>query len=284
MTEQVSVRVERRDGVLVVTLDRPEARNAVDSTVARQLAAAMDRLDADDDVAVGILTGAGGTFCAGMDLKAFLRGEQPELPGRGFGGLTEARPRKPLIAAVEGYALAGGCELVLACDLVVAASDAQFGLPEVGIGLFAGAGGLIRLPQRIPRQVAMEFALTGDRFGAPDAHRWGLVNRLTEPRGGQRAGRRAGARRAHRPQRAARGGGHQADRRRGAHVACRRGVGPPGGRARRDQGDGRRPRGCGRVRRAAGSGLEGRVTDVNARVDDGSESAQTAGEREEGSA
>jgi enoyl-CoA hydratase len=170
-------------GVLVITLDRPQVRNAVDGATSRELAAALDRLDADDELAVGVLTGAGGTFCAGMDLKAFLDGEQPEIPGRGFGGLTQAPPRKPLVAAVEGYALAGGCELVLACDLVVAASDASFGLPEVGLGLIAGSGGLLRLPRRLPYHVAMELALTGDRFSAEDAQRWGLVGRLTEPGG-----------------------------------------------------------------------------------------------------
>jgi enoyl-CoA hydratase len=178
------VRVERpADGVLLLTLDRPEKRNAVDGAPSRALAAALDDLDADPGLSVGVLTGAGGTFCAGMDLRAFLDGDAPEVPGRGFGGLTEAPPAKPLIAAVEGYALAGGCELVLACDLVVAAEDATFGLPEVGLGLVAGSGGLLRLPHRIPRAVAAELALTGDRFGADDAHRWGLVNRLVAPGG-----------------------------------------------------------------------------------------------------
>jgi enoyl-CoA hydratase len=176
------VRVERpADGVLLLTLDRPEKRNAVDGATSRALAAALDDLDADPELSVGVLTGAGGTFCAGMDLRAFLDGDAPEVPGRGFGGLTQAPPAKPLIAAVEGYALAGGCELVLACDLVVAAQDATFGLPEVGLGLVAGSGGLLRLPHRIPRAIATELALTGDRFGAGDAHRWGLVNRLVEP-------------------------------------------------------------------------------------------------------
>jgi enoyl-CoA hydratase len=173
------VRVERPGhGVLVITLDRPAKRNAVDGHASRAVAAALDELDTDPDLAVGVLTGAGGTFCAGMDLKAFLDGDAPEVPGRGFGGLTQAPPAKPLIAAVEGYALAGGCELVLACDLVVAAEDAVFGLPEVGLGLIAGSGGLLRLPHRVPRAVAAELALTGDRFGAQDGHRWGLVNRV----------------------------------------------------------------------------------------------------------
>lgn len=173
------VRVERvADRVLLLTFDRPARRNAVDGRTSRALAAALDELDADPTLAVGVLTGAGGTFCAGMDLRAFLDGDAPEVPGRGFGGLTQAPPAKPLIAAVEGYALAGGCELVLACDLVVAAEDATFGLPEVGLGLIAGSGGLLRLPHRVPRGVAAELALTGDRFTATDAHRWGLVNRL----------------------------------------------------------------------------------------------------------
>jgi enoyl-CoA hydratase len=188
------VRVEREDGLLVVTLDRPEARNAVDGVVARGVAEAMDLLDADDALAVGVLTGAGGTFCAGMDLKAFLRGELPSVPGRGFGGLTQAPPAKPLIAAVEGYALAGGCELVLACDLVVAGEGAVFGLPEVKRGLVAAAGGLLRLPQRIPRAIAMEHALTGEPMSAADAHRWGMVNRLVPDGGALDAARELAAR------------------------------------------------------------------------------------------
>lgn len=176
------VRTERpADAVLQITLDRPARRNALDGAASRAIAAALDELDTDPALAVGVLTGAGGTFCSGMDLRAFLDGDAPEVPGRGFGGLTEAPPAKPLIAAVEGFALAGGCELVLACDLVVAAEDAAFGLPEVRRGLVAGSGGLLRLPHRIPRSVAAELALTGDRFTAVDAHRWGLVNRLVEP-------------------------------------------------------------------------------------------------------
>ena len=181
------VLVEQRDRILIITINRPAARNAIDAAVTGGVAAAMDELDGRREVLIGILTGAGGTFCAGMDLKAFLRGEDVSLPGRGLAGLTEAPPKKPLIAAVEGHALAGGCELALACDLVVAASDARFGIPEVKRGLVAGAGGLIRLPQRIPPQVAMEYALTGDVFSAADAHRHGLVNRVTQP-GGALAG------------------------------------------------------------------------------------------------
>jgi enoyl-CoA hydratase len=182
-----TVTVERRDPVLVITLDRPAKRNAMDGAMARGLAAAVDTLDADPDLVVGVLTGTGGTFCAGMDLAAFLAGDLPEVPGRGLGGITRTPPATPLIAAVEGYALAGGCELALACDLIVAAEDATFGLPEVTRGLFAGAGGLIRLPRRIPPAIALEHALTGDPLPAADAARWGLVNRLTPP-GGALAG------------------------------------------------------------------------------------------------
>ncbi|MFC4000099.1 crotonase/enoyl-CoA hydratase family protein [Prauserella oleivorans] len=176
-----TVRAERRGPLLVVTIDRPDVRNAINAEVSEGVAAAVDELDDHDELVLGILTGAGGTFSAGMDLKAYLRGEKVVLPGRGLAGMTERPPRKPMIAAVEGYALAGGCELVLACDLVVAAENAQFGIPEVARGLVAAAGGLIRLPQRIPRNLAMELALTGDRFSAVDGHRYGLVNHLTPP-------------------------------------------------------------------------------------------------------
>ena len=173
----------RRGAVLVMTINRPRQRNAVNRLVSEAMAEALDRLDAEPDLRVGIVTGSGGTFCSGMDLKAFVAGERPELDGRGFAGLTERPPAKPLIAAVEGYALAGGCELALACDLIVAAEDAQFGLPEVSLGLIAGSGGLIRLPRRIPEAIALEYALTGARMDARTAHRWGLVNRLA-PAGG----------------------------------------------------------------------------------------------------
>jgi enoyl-CoA hydratase len=174
------VQTEDADGVIVITINRPEARNAVNPDVAAGVAAALDVLDSRDDLTVGVITGAGGTFCAGMDLKAFVAGQSPAIPGRGFAGLTEAPPAKPLIAAVEGYALAGGCEIALACDLVVAANDAKFGIPEVKRGLVAAAGGLLRLPRRIPYQIAMELALTGAFLDAPRAHAYGLVNRLTE--------------------------------------------------------------------------------------------------------
>jgi enoyl-CoA hydratase len=182
-----AVLVEARDNVLVITISRPEARNAVNGEVAQGVAAALDRLDAEAGLAVGILTGAGGTFSSGMDLKGFLRGETPVVEGRGLAGLTQAPPSTPLIAAVEGWALAGGFEMVLACDLVVAARDARFGLPEVKRSLVAGGGGLLRLPRRLPYHVAMELALTGDPLGAEAAHAYGLVNRVTEP-GGALAG------------------------------------------------------------------------------------------------
>lgn len=172
------VLVERQDGILIITINRPHVRNAVNRAVALGIAAALDELDDNPAVAVGILTGAGGTFCSGMDLKAFVTGERPEIEGRGLVGLTEAPPQKPLIAAVEGFALAGGCEIVLACDLVVAAVDATFGIPEVTRGLVAGSGGLIRLPQKIPAQIALQYALTGEHFSATDARSWGLVNRI----------------------------------------------------------------------------------------------------------
>lgn len=177
MTPEVLVTQE--DGIQIITINRPESRNAMTLAAATAIAAALDELDDRDDLRIGILTGAGGTFCAGMDLKGFLRGERPSLPGRGFGGLTRKPPRKPLIAAVEGYALAGGFELVLACDLVVAAESAQFGVPEVKRGLAATAGGLVRLPRQLPYRIALELALTGDMFPAKRAHEYGLINRLT---------------------------------------------------------------------------------------------------------
>ncbi|GAB3291415.1 crotonase/enoyl-CoA hydratase family protein [Parasphingorhabdus pacifica] len=176
-----SVLTEFADGIAVITINRPEARNAVDGEVAEAIASAVDELESRPDIVTGILTGAGGTFCAGMDLKAFTRGERPSVPGRGFGGLTERPPSKPLIAAVEGWALAGGCELALSADLIVASREAKFGLPEVKRGLVAAAGGLLRLPKALPYQLAMELALTGDPLTADAAHSHGLINSLAEP-------------------------------------------------------------------------------------------------------
>jgi enoyl-CoA hydratase len=177
------VLTERRDGVLLITLNRPQARNAVNSALAHALAGALDELDGDDDLTVGVLTGAGGSFCAGMDLKAFVAGESPHVGDRGFAGITQRPPRKPLIAAIEGYALAGGLEVALSCDVIVAARDSRLGIPEAKRGLIAAAGALIRLPRRIPYHLAMELALTGDPIGAERAHAVGLVNRLAEPGG-----------------------------------------------------------------------------------------------------
>lgn len=169
------------DGLLVITINRAGRRNAIDRATSQAIADQIDRLECDDSLRAAILTGAGDHFCAGMDLKAFLNGERVELEGRGLAGLTEAPPQKPLIAAVEGYALAGGFEIALACDLIVASETARFGIPEVKRGLIAGSGGLIRLPERMPRQVALEFALTGRMMDAEEAARWGLVSRLTAP-------------------------------------------------------------------------------------------------------
>jgi enoyl-CoA hydratase len=170
--------VERRGQVLVVTISRPEVRNALNSAAARALAAAADELDGDDGLRVGVLTGAGGTFCAGMDLKAWMHGDKPFIEGRGFGGITITPPRKPLIAAVEGFALAGGFELMLACDLVVAANGSKFGVPEVKRALVAGGGAALLLPRRIPFAAAMELLLTGEQITAARAAELGLVNRL----------------------------------------------------------------------------------------------------------
>lgn len=174
------VLVERRDGgVLLITINRPEAKNAINAAAARGIADAADLLDADDDLRVGVITGAGGAFCTGMDLKAYLRGEKPVIEDRGFAGVTNRPPRKPLIAAVEGWALAGGFELLLACDLVVAAEGSRFGVPEVKRALVAGGGAALLLPRRIPFAVAMELLLTGDPFSAQRMYELGMVNRLT---------------------------------------------------------------------------------------------------------
>ena len=178
MSEEVLTSEE--DGILVVTINRPEAKNAMTKAAAEGIAAAMDRLDSDDNLRVGILTGAGGTFCSGMDLKGFLRGESPSIEGRGFGGIVQKPPEKPLIAAVEGYALAGGLELMIACDLVVANTGAKFGIPEVKRGLVAAAGGVMMLPDQIPERIAMELALTGDFIDAARAYELGLINRITD--------------------------------------------------------------------------------------------------------
>jgi len=178
MANEVIVAVE--DGVVLITINRPEAKNSVNLAVAKGIAAAMEELDSNDEIRAAILTGAEGTFCSGMDLKAFVTGELPIIEGRGFAGLVEAPPRKPLIAAVEGFALAGGFELAISCDMIVSAGNAKFGIPEVKRGLVAGAGGLLKLPRQIPRRVAMELALTGDAIDAQRAYDLGLINRVVE--------------------------------------------------------------------------------------------------------
>ena len=175
-----SVLVERRGAVQLITINRPEAKNALDAGVARGVAEAVDELDASDDLRAGVLTGAGGTFSSGMDLKAFLRGETPALDGRGLCGITQTPPRKPLIAAVEGWALAGGFELALACDLIVAARTARFGVPEVKRSLVAGGGAALQLPRRVPYAIALELLLTGDPIDAERAAAAGLVNRVVD--------------------------------------------------------------------------------------------------------
>jgi enoyl-CoA hydratase len=177
------VLTERREGVLLITLNRPEARNAVNLALAEGVAAALDALDADPDLGAGVLTGAGKGFSAGMDLKAFVAGERPWVGDRGFAGIVQRASRKPLIAAIEGFAVAGGLEVALACDLIVAARGARLGIPEVKRSLVAAGGALRRLPQRLPYGVAMELALTGDPIDAERAHELGLVNRLADPGG-----------------------------------------------------------------------------------------------------
>jgi enoyl-CoA hydratase len=178
-----SVLTDVDQGVLVVTINRPEARNAINTETAVAIGEAMERLDDDRSLVAGVITGAGGTFCAGMDLKAFLAGERPSIPGRGFAGIVEQPPVKPIVAALEGYAIAGGFEIALACDMLVAAEDAKFGLPEVKRGLVAAGGGLLRLPQRVPHHLAMEWSLTGELIPAQRGYEVGLVNRIT-PKGG----------------------------------------------------------------------------------------------------
>jgi enoyl-CoA hydratase len=170
---------ERRGHVLLVTINRPEARNAFDAQSAQALEAAADLIDTEDDIFVVVITGAGGHFSAGADLKAAARGERAATRRGGFGWFGKP-PRKPVIAAVEGYAVGGGFELCLSCDLIVAARTAQFGLPEVRHSVVAVGGGLFRLPRRMPYHLAMELALTGEFRDAEFMHRWGVVNRVVE--------------------------------------------------------------------------------------------------------
>jgi enoyl-CoA hydratase len=168
---------ERRDRVLLITLNRPEARNAINTALAQALTAAIEELDSDDGLTAGVLTGAGGGFSAGMDLKAFAT----EGPPKGFDEFLRNGAKKPLIAAIEGFAVAGGLEIAVTCDLLVAAKGVRLGIPEVGVGLFAAGGALMRLPRLVPYGVAMEMALTGDPITAEKALEYGLVARLAEP-------------------------------------------------------------------------------------------------------
>jgi len=178
MADELPVLTERRDRVMLITLNRPDAMNAIDTPLAQALVAATEELDGDDGLTCGVLTGAGRGFCAGMDLKAFAASGPP----KGFDGFIRDGARKPLIAAIEGFALAGGLEVALTCDLLVAAEGVKLGIPEVGVGLFAAGGALLRLPRRLPYGVAMEMALTADPMSAEDALRFGLVNRVV-PKG-----------------------------------------------------------------------------------------------------
>lgn len=178
------VLVDKEDGVAVITLNRPGARNAVNAALSSALGEALEDFEADPSLRVGILTGVGPAFCAGADLKSLAAGEPITAHGHpewGFAGLVQHEISKPLIAAVNGFALGGGTEILLACDLAVLSEDASLGFPEVRRGLFAAAGGLIRMPRQVPTKVVMELALTGEAMAARDALRWGLVNRVVPP-------------------------------------------------------------------------------------------------------
>jgi enoyl-CoA hydratase len=183
MSDSEVVLTERRGSVLEITINRPEVRNAVNAAVAAGVAGALEELDSDEELSVGILTGAGGYFCAGMDLGAFVKGESPWFGDRGFAGIAQRASRKPLIAAIEGFAVAGGMEIALACDLIVAAKGAKLGIPEAKRSLVAAGGALLRLPRRMPYHVVMELALSGEVLPAERFHEFGVVNRLAEPGG-----------------------------------------------------------------------------------------------------
>jgi enoyl-CoA hydratase/carnithine racemase len=178
--DEVVVLTEVRDAVLLITLNRPDARNSVNRAVAEGMAAAMDQLEDDSALAVGVITGAGRGFSAGMDLKAFASGEFPVAADRGFGGIVQRSTTKPLIAAVEGFALAGGLEIALSCDIIVASKGSKMGIPEASVGLFAAAGALLRLPRRVGVGASKLLALTAQPIDAEEGHRIGLVDRLVE--------------------------------------------------------------------------------------------------------
>jgi len=179
MTNDSAVFTEIRGRVLLITLNRPEAMNAINTDLAQGLLKAIEELDSNDGLTAGVLTGNGRGFCSGMDLKAFAAGGPPQ----GFDQFLETGSEKPLIAAIEGFALAGGLEVALTCDLLVAAEDAKIGIREVKVGLFAAGGALLRLPRRVPYSVAMEMALTGQPITADQAKNHGLVSRVTEKGG-----------------------------------------------------------------------------------------------------
>ena len=178
MTEEATVLTDEADGVLVITINRPEAKNAVNLSVAQGVAAALERLDSDDSLRVGVLTGAGGTFCAGMDLKAFVTGEFPQIEGRGFGGMTERSADKPLIAAVAGHAVAGGLGVALYCDVRIADETAVFGVFCRRFGVPMSDGTTVRLPRLIGESRAMDMMLSGRAVEAQEAYRIGLVSEV----------------------------------------------------------------------------------------------------------
>jgi enoyl-CoA hydratase len=183
MADESPVLTEERGKVLLITLNRPDARNSVNKELAEALAFTLEGFDNNPEVAVGVLTGAGKGFSAGMDLKAFVAGGMPNIPGRGFAGIVERAASKPLIAAVEGFALAGGLEIALSCDIIVASREAKLGIPEVGVGLFAGAGALLRLPRRVGLGQSALLALTGKPISGEEGHRIGLVDKVTDAGG-----------------------------------------------------------------------------------------------------
>jgi len=178
MTNEVTTEV--RDQIMIITLNRPDAMNAVNQALSDQLAKSLDELDNNQDVSVGILTGAGRGFCAGMDLKEFVVSGLPTASDRGFGGIVERASKKPLLCAVEGFALAGGLEVALSTDMIIASKGAKFGIPEVTVGLFAAAGALLRLPRSVPYGRAMKMALTGEPIKAEEAYELGMVTELCE--------------------------------------------------------------------------------------------------------
>lgn len=183
MADESVILTEQRGAVLVITINRPEARNSINKATAEAMGAALDRLDEDRDLSVGVLTANGKGFSAGMDLKGFASGEFPIAGDRGFAGIAQRSARKPLIAAIEGFALAGGLEIALSCDIIVASREAKLGIPEVGVGLFAGAGALLRLPRRVGLGQSALLALTGKPISGEEGHRIGLVDRLADPGG-----------------------------------------------------------------------------------------------------